>query len=959
MEDILYRVSTENPDVIPLTEIKPKNGDIPDEKELQINGYTLYLCKGYDNKNTRGTCVYVKSCFNSSIVSSPVSDKFEDCVWVKIEGDSKPLLIGNIYRSGSPNKSKTLDENLHNMIKGMALDKQFGDVVITGDFNHPDIQWAEERVTTTNPADIPFTECLADSYLQNYVYQPTRYRYCAKKKITSKSLLDLILANDENLIDNLQYNSHLGLSDHLTLTFEVNYACTNIPLAQSKTMYQYSKCNKEKMKNLLDINWSDKLKDKDVEESYSTFLAVYEDAVKKSVPTVKCDENTKVKPLWMKYSTEKLVKQKHHHWIRYLNTKKDSDYLEYKVIRNEVTKATKKDRKNFEHKLAREIKENVKAFWKYINRNKKRKNKIPVLKKPKGGLACSDEEKANALNNQFSSVFTLEHTPPPDMQRKDVTNLLTKITISEEDILKKLNNLRTDKSMGPDNVHPFILKTFAAILKTPLQIIFQLSLNSKTLPKIWKHGVIAPLFKKGNRKLPSNYRPISLTCIPCKLLESIVVDWISAHLTRNSLRDKNQHGFTVKKSTETNLLEAINIWTDALAHGLPIDVIYFDYEKAFDTVPHQRLLKQLDSYGITSDLLCWIEDFLSDRKQKVVINDASSEIADVSSGVPQGSVLGPLLFLIYVGDASKHVTNFCKLFADDTKIYARILENEQSIHSLQEDISSLSKWTNTMLMRYNLDKCHRLHLGRKNIHASYSIPSVENYVEKENSIAYNFILHSLKDVKEEKDLGVYIDNQLSFNTHIDTKIKIANKMLGIIRRNFKYMDSDIFNRLFKSIVRPHLEYASIIWAPTTKQYQDKIESLQRRATRQIPGLSHLSYSERLEKLKLPTLKYRRIRSCMLFLYKYTHGLVNVDLETGCGQCSHPLQPSLGRGRGHNLRFQIQHHQSFRNKFFTAYALGIWNSLQTSTVNASSINAFKNRLSTDKGMPNQYEYQFSY
>ena len=327
------------------------------------------------------------------------------------------------------------------------------------------------------------------------------------------------------------------------------------------------------------------------------------------------------------------------------------------MIRNEVTKATKKDRKNFEHKLAREIKENVKAFWKYINRNKKRKNKIPVLKKPKGGLACSDEEKANALNNQFSSVFTLEHTPPPDMKRKDVTNLLTKITISEEDILKKLNNLRTDKSMGPDNVHPFILKTFAAILKTPLQIIFQLSLNSKTLPKIWKHGVIAPLFKKGNRKLPSNYRPISLTCIPCKLLESIVVDWISAHLTRNSLRDKNQHGFTVKKSTETNLLEAINIWTDALAHGLPIDVIYFDYEKAFDTVPHQRLLKQLDSYGITSDLLCWIEDFLSDRKQKVVINDASSEIADVSSGVPQGSVLGPLLFLIYVGDASKHVTN--------------------------------------------------------------------------------------------------------------------------------------------------------------------------------------------------------------------------------------------------------------------------------------------------------------
>lgn len=963
MEDLLYRISTQEPDIINLVEIKPKNGDIPDEKELQIDGYMLYLSKGYDKKGTRGVCSYVKSNLKSSQINNEITEKFNDCVWLKIENeDSKPLLIGNIYRSGTPEKAKTLDNDLNVMLKQMALEKEYKDVVITGDFNRGDIEWSQERYSANNPHDIEFIGFLEDSFLQQFVNEPTRIRYNEKTQKEEKSLLDLILANDEHLIGEIEYNSHLGLSDHITLNFTVNhYSANSTDGLNNRSIYQYSKCNFDKMKEMMDLDWPTLLENQNTEDSYEIFLKKYNEAVQKCVPSVKLKENITTKPLWMKHQTEKLVKEKHHLWIRYLNTKQAPDFLAYKTIRNKVSCRIKSDRKDFEQKLAKEVKDNIKAFWKYVNRNRKRKTRIPVLKKKDGSTATSDHEKATTLNEQFSSVFTIEKGDIPNIKKKNITQFLTRINITEEGVLKKLQNLRTDKSPGPDNVHPSVLKNLASILKKPLQIIFQNSLDSKTLPAIWKQGSISPLFKKGNRKLPCNYRPISLTSIVCKILESIIADEISKHLTTNLLRDDNQHGFTVRKSTESNLLEALNIWTDALSHDIPIDIIYLDYEKAFDKVPHQRLVKQLDAYGITSDVLGWISNFLSDRTQQVVINGACSELTPVTSGVPQGSVLGPVLFLIYVSDVSHLLTNFCKLFADDTKLFSRVFDEEQSTSSLQEDVTRLTSWTELMLMKYNLDKCHILHLGKKNPQAKYVIPTTHNLKEKGQSVSYTVFPYDMKAVTEEKDLGVIIDDQLSFKSHIETKVKIANKMLGIVRRTFKYMDSDIFLRLYKSIVRPHLEYASVVWSPTTKQYQDKIESIQRRATRSVPSIAHLSYSERLKSLKLPTLHYRRLRSCMIFLYKYTHGLVKINLNSECEKCNNPnaLQPSLGTTRGHNFKFQIQHHPGQRNKFFTARALEIWNRLGSSTVNASSINAFKNRLSADPGMPNQYDYRFSY
>ena len=570
------------------------------------------------------------------------------------------------------------------------------------------------------------------------------------------------------------------------------------------------------------------------------------------------------------------------------------------------------------------------------------------------------------MNRQFASVFTEEDLINlPDFENQETQSTLSSITVTEEILLKHLKALRIDKAAGPDDVHPFILKNLADTLVKPLTLLFNLSLTETNLPEIWKKGIITALFKKGAKNLASNYRPISLTSIICKLLERIIVDCIIKHLTDNNIYDKRQHGFTKKRSTVTNLLEALNVWSEALSHHLPVDVIYLDLEKAFDKVPHHRLTLQLKRYGIRGDLLSWIERFLSNRKQLVKVGDQQSSESMVTSGVPQGSVLGPVLFLIYVSDISGLVKNFVSLFADDTKLYTYLLEEADDADrytplSVQRDINMVAHWSERMQMNFNIDKCHSLHMGSNNTKHQYTIPKQSDTVSRKNCCSYTYTFHNLSQVANEKDLGVTVDEELKFKKHIEDKISTANKMLGIIRHTFKHLDNRSFCMLYKSLVRPHLEYASVIWSPHTKQYQEMIEKVQRRATKLLPDLKNLPYDDRLKILKLPTPKYRRLRNDLLHLYKLSHNMVEMDQDTYCKKCTHNtlmLQKSLRTStRGHEYKYQIHHHPGIRNRFITARALSYWNSLPNTTVNSPSINSFKNNLEKNmSSLPNQYNF----
>ena len=494
----------------------------------------------------------------------------------------------------------------------------------------------------------------------------------------------------------------------------------------------------------------------------------------------------------MKPATLNLIKRKKHAHIKYLNTKAMYDKCAYKSLRNQVTSATRSDRIAFERNISKEIKNNNKLFWRYVNNQRTSKTSIPDLKRKDGTLTSDDQEKAELLNQQFTSVFTDEDTENiPPFDPIPTNTKLDKVDVKISDVKKLLKGLRTQKSPGPDDVHPYLLKHLADSLAVPLTIIYNITIQTGKVPSIWKQGVVSALFKKGMKCLPSNYRPITLTSIVCKVLEKIIVKLIQKHLKSNLLEDLHQHGFTVNKSTITNLIEALNIWTEALSHGLSIDIIYLDYEKAFDKVPHERLILQLNRYGISGDILRWIKDYLTNRTQQVRVNGHYSSSSAVRSGVPQGSVLGPVLFLIFVADIAPLVKNFISLYADDTKLYSYLLDSNHTSESIQEDINILSSWSQRMQMSFNPDKCVSLHMGKNNPKYSYSLPKIYSTVIKPNSTCYTLYFHPLKKVKEEKDLGVTVDADLNFKKHISQKIAKANSMLYLIKNCFKYLDQDM------------------------------------------------------------------------------------------------------------------------------------------------------------------------
>ena len=339
--------------------------------------------------------------------------------------------------------------------------------------------------------------------------------------------------------------------------------------------------------------------------------------------------------------------------------------------------------------------------------------------------------------------------------------------------------------------------------------------------------------------MSQNYRPVSLTCIICKIMERLIRDELMRFLTTNMLLSERQFGFVPGRSCTLQLLVCIEEWTKQFDEGNCVDIIYTDFCKAFDMVSHPKLLAKISSLGISGEIGSWIRSFLTDRYQSVRVEGSFSNWARVKSGVPQGSVLGPILFLMYINDLPDAVQeDVSKRFADDAKL-AKLISSVQDAINLQSNLNQLVEWSNKWSLRLNPSKCKVLHLSKSasKYKHSYSMEGTEHPVVLEES-GY------------EKDLGILVDSKLSFETHINKSVQTANRITGVIKRNFKFMEDETFLNLYKTLVRPHLEYSSVVWDPVTIRDQKLIEGVQRRATKLIPDIKELSYEQRLIKLGL-------------------------------------------------------------------------------------------------------------
>lgn len=536
--------------------------------------------------------------------------------------------------------------------------------------------------------------------------------------------------------------------------------------------------------------------------------------------------------------------------------------------------------------------------------------------------ASTAAEKAEALNEFFSSVFTDENLDniPEEEESFTGTNLIS-FEISPEAVLKKLNELNPGKSPGPDGWHPVFLKSIADLIAEPLAILFQKSLNEGILPSQWLKACITAIYKKGDKGLPGNYRPVSITSIICKIMESLVRDKMVEHMCENSLFSKYQHGFVPLLNCMTNLLTCMEKWSEILENNDAVDVLYTDFAKAFDRVPHKRLLMKLKGVGITGNVLNWIKGFLSNRLQCVRVEDQCSSWKPVKSGVPQGSVLGPILFVIFINDMPEAVKSMCLLFADDAKLFRNVnLRDDTDIKILQTDVDSLTTWSRKWQLAFNVDKCKVLHLGRTNPYNKYKM--AERYLEQ---------------VEEEKDLGVLVDNELKFHKQAAVASKTANSRLGLIKKSFAMLDMTSLPLLYTSLVRPHLEYGNVIWGPFYSEDRKSVERIQRRATKLVSELSNLSYGQRLRQLNLPSMHHRRRRGDMIMTYKIMTGKVNMTP-------TEIFRLSNNSYRSHQYKLAKKKcTKSTSLNAFSNRVVSDWNALPRDVVSAKTTNEFKNKL----------------
>jgi hypothetical protein len=570
---------------------------------------------------------------------------------------------------------------------------------------------------------------------------------------------------------------------------------------------------------------------------------------------------------------------------------------------------------------------NLGNFFKYANKKLNGSNGIAPLRDSNGATLARNSEKATLLNNYFSSVFTKDNGIIDSAKLPDqVEQQMETIFFTPDTVLKSIRGLKANSCAGPDGLPALFFKNAANLISFPLSVIFNLSLQTGSLPDNWKTAAVTPVFKKGSPSDPSNYRPISLTCVACKLMECTVKESLLLHVKKCGLIDRNQYGFLSRRSTTSHLLDCTLDWNLALNDKRNVDVVYLDYAKAFDSVVHSKLLVKLERYGVSSMLLLWIEAYLTGRSQFVRIGDSISASNNVLSGVPQGSVLGPILFLIFVSDigtcVSQAVTT--KLFADDTKLYS-ILQDSNSCIDLQTTLDNISIWSDHWQLKLSPTKCTVMR-----IRASLAVCDLPDY---------HIGQVRLPVVAQCSDLGVSYDNCLSFKSHIDTMVKKAACRANLILKCFVTRDVLVLASAFCVFVRPLLEYCSIIWSPYTKRDIDRIEAVQRRFTKSIQGFNTFTYNERLSKLGLDSLYCRRLKTDLVMCYKIINNLIDIDSSRYFTLASYSATRAMHRYKLFKPRVvSCRDANVYKNR-----VVDQWNRLTPDIVNAPTVESFKYRL----------------
>ena len=873
-----------------------------------------------------GILVYL----NSSLLHTRRPDLEIFCnesIWVEVKAKNEMLLIGIFYSPTTADSQFFNSLNL-NIEKAFEISKN---LILVGDLNED----------LLNPNYHNLKDLILVNSMKNVITEPTRQH----------AILDpIIIPEDFPFLD----SGTIGVPDHIS-DHKVTYI--NLPFhydtecAYNRLVWLYKKANFALLKqNISNYDWNC-LTEGTLNDACNKFNDVFLSFVRSSIPS----KNVLIRPddkPW--YDSEiRKVSRKRDRLKRKFNKTGNQNFLtRYKFLRNKVNNLKKHAKERFYNNLELSISEfhsnDKKQFWK-IDRHfvKSNNNSSPIPPLNSFSVTGQDnycfslEEKADLLNRYFTSISTVndDNASLPAFEYK-CQNRLSRIVCTSNEIEILVGLLNPNKATGPDEISNKMLKAVAKEISIPLNILFNRSFMEGKFSDIWKISNVIPLPKKGDSSDPSNFRPVSLLSNISKIQERIVFKHIYNFLMENDLLYKYQSGFLPNHSTTYQLIDIYHHICQTYDNNQFSCMVFCDVSKAFDRVWHKGLIFKLKQLGLEGELLQWVSDYLSDRKQKVVIRNCSSSLRSVNAGVPQGSVLGPLLFLVYINDISESLLSLTRLFADDSSLFYSATNINDIEGIINHDLRILVRWAAKWLINFNPLKTEAILFTLRLLE---HLPNI------------TFDGTPIRFVEEHKHLGLTLSSNGQWHSHIDNIITSASKVLGIMRKLKFSFSRTALNQIFLSYILPILEYSCIVWDGCTTQNTNSLQRIQNEAARLVTGLTRSVSLENLyRECGWVSLEERRKQQKLILMYKSVNGIVPPYI-------SDIIPPLVRETTDYPLRNQNNIAVPFcrteiSRKSCIPSSITLWNALDEETRNSPSVSSFKYQLKnrqTNSKVPSFY------
>jgi hypothetical protein len=872
-----------------------------------------------------GTSIYIKENWIYKVRNDLChsSEEFE-MLWIEIDKDSTNtptnLIVGSIYRCPGANPTDFINK-LQSTLTTISLEDK--EVIHMGDYNL-NLLNADTHPPTNDFIDLNFSQSLYPM-----INKPTRITH------STATLIDNIFTSISFMAESNSGILMWDISDHFPV-----FLIKNKEIVSSEPTITYTRShnieNKEKFSTLVNnSDWTDILNNTNTQEAYTLFHHSISNIYNKAFPLKKKKIGYDNKLPWLSDGLKKSIKRKHLLHTTYLKNPSQENQVSYKKFKNKLTQILRMAKRNFIQQELTNCKSDMRKSWRIIkdvlNKNKKKVTKLPKI--TINGKLCDDPQQiANSFNQFFTNIGPTLDKKIPNSGISPLSFIPQNYTINlflnpatEQEIHRIIDKLK-NCAVGWDNLPASIFKDNKSMLSPILLHIINLSLEQGVFPKELKLANIIPIFKAGETDVIGNYRPVSLLSSVSKVFERAFYSRLASFINLQKILYDLQFGFREGHATHLAVIKLMENIVSSLDKGDYSAAIFLDFSKAFDTVNHSILLQKLSHYGIRGVANSWINSYLSDRTQFCTFGGKTSSTTKITCGVPQGSILGPLLFLIYINDLGDIFRNFQTiLFADDSNLIVNGKSLAELEYQISHDMPQLIAWLRTNRLSLNLKKTHIMIFGKKR-------------AGQENSIKVIVEGTQIDIVTHTKFLGLILDNCLSWKHHLIHLSNKLSKSIGILARARKFLNKDTLKQLYFSFLYPYLTYCNIIWGNAPNSALWPIFRAQKRAMRIIENIRSRDSTKMAFKnhsiLRLPEI-YRF--SVLIFVYKYKNGLLPSPFLTFF---TTNRQVHLYNTRHANLFRMPVAKTKIASSFVKKTGVNIWNHFSNDITHEMKIGAFK-------------------